>query len=138
MIKIILLLHQHLMIQIKLMQWIEKYIKKPTRLRWLSTLSTHNTIKQPSTKYFIRNTDDKIPTTTNRPMNYSVDSVFNFTLELEQRSTDDIQRRHTISTNDIDPLLLNRLTDEENQLNLIEKTNEYDSSMNSIDDNSTQ
>ncbi|CAF0862145.1 unnamed protein product [Rotaria sp. Silwood1] len=99
------------------MQWIHKYIKKPTTLRSLSTSATHNNIKQPSTKYFITNTDDKISTAINRPMNYSLDSVFNFTLELEQRSTDDIQRRHTIRTNDIDPLLLNSLTDEENQLN---------------------
>ncbi|CAF1240914.1 unnamed protein product [Rotaria sordida] len=100
--------------------------KKPITLRSLSTSATYNNTKQPSTKYFITNTDDKISTTittTNRSVNYSLDSVLNFTLELEKRSTDDIQRRHTISTNDIDPLLLNGLTEEENQLNLIGKKN---------------
>ncbi|CAF3536336.1 unnamed protein product [Rotaria sordida] len=119
----------------------DRPIKKPTTLRSLSTSETHNNTKQHSTniqkKYFITNSDDKI-STTNRPVNYSLDSVLNFTLELEQRSTDDIQRRHTTSTNDIDPLLLNGLTDDENQLNLIEKTNEYNSSINIIDDNNDQ
>ncbi len=95
---------------------------KPTMLRSLSTsYHTHP-------KYFITKTDDKpVVTTENGPVNYPLDSVLNLTLELEKTSNDDIQHRHTISTNDIDPLLLNGLTDDENRVNLMEKINGHQS-----------
>jgi len=89
----------------------DRRITKPKTLRSLSTSSTNI---QP--KYLITKTDDKI--TTNRPINYPLDSVLNLTLQLEQTSTIDI-----------DPLLLNGLTDDENQLNLMENNNEHHSSI---------
>jgi hypothetical protein len=82
-------------------------------------------------KYFTTKTTD---TPSNGPVNCSLDSVLNLTLQLEQSATADYQRRHTISTHDIDPLLLNGLTDDENTLNLMEKTNGHHSPM-LIDDN---
>jgi hypothetical protein len=92
----------------------------PTILRSLST-SYHT-----NPKSFITKTDDKpVITTTNGPVNYPLASVLNLTLQLEKTSTDDIQRRRTISTEDVDPLLLNGLTDDENQVNLMEKMNGY-------------
>ena len=82
-------------------------------------------------KYFITKTDDK---TIDGPVNCSLNSVLNLTLQLEQSAIADYERRHTIATNEIDPLLLNGLTDDENQLNLLEKTNGHQSPM-IIDDN---
>jgi hypothetical protein len=84
----------------------DRRITKSTKLRSLSTSSTNT---QP--RYFIIKTDNKSITTNDGPINYPLDSVLNLTLQLEQTST-----------NDIDPLLLNGLTEEENQLNLMEKT----------------
>ncbi|CAF3318783.1 unnamed protein product [Rotaria socialis] len=75
-------------------------------------------------KYFTTKASDiSTDKTTNGPVNCSLDSVLNLTLQLEQTATADYQRRHTISTHEIDPLLLNGLTDDENQLHLIEKMN---------------
>ncbi|CAF4300828.1 unnamed protein product [Rotaria sp. Silwood2] len=114
---------------------------KPTAIRSLSTSAAYNNTKHSTniqTKYIITNTDDDKISPTDRPVNYSLDSVLSFTLELEQKSTDNIQRRHTISTNDIDPLLLNGLTDDENQLNSIEKLNDNYSSSILTDDNNDQ
>jgi hypothetical protein len=85
----------------------------------------------PQPKYFTTKTNEN---PSDGPVNCSLDSVLNLTLQLEQTATADYQRRHTISTNDVDPLLLNGLTDDENTLNLIEKTNGYHSPM-IIDDN---
>lgn len=88
-------------------------------------------------KYFTtkpsENVNDKA---TNCPVNCSLDSVLNLTLQLEQTATADYHRRHTISTHDVDPLLLNGLTDDENKLHHIEKTNGHHSHM-IIDENST-
>jgi hypothetical protein len=77
-------------------------------------------------KYFTTKVNDH---PTDGPVNCSLDSVLNLTLQLEQTATADYQRRHTISTNDVDPLLLNGLTDDENTLNLMEKTNGHHSPM---------
>ncbi|CAF4629225.1 unnamed protein product, partial [Rotaria magnacalcarata] len=75
-----------------------------------STYNKHSSNTQ--LKYFITKTDDKITaTTSNQPVNYSLDSVLSLTLELEQTATANFQRRHTISVHDINPLLLNGLTD---------------------------
>ncbi|UJR20758.1 hypothetical protein I4U23_023876 [Adineta vaga] len=100
-----------------------------TPLRSQSTSSTlnnninkRNLNTQP--KYFTTKPND---TSTNGPVNYSLDSVLNLTLQLEQTATADYQRRHTISTNDVDPLLLNGLTDDENKLNQMEKMNGHHS-----------
>ncbi|CAF1648237.1 unnamed protein product, partial [Adineta ricciae] len=91
-------------------------------------LRSHSTSTNPNKKnlnaqpkYFTTKLND--PSSTNGPANYSLDSVLNLTLQLEQTATADYHRRHTISTNDVDPLLLNGLTDDENALNLMEKTN---------------
>ena len=96
----------------------ERRETRPMILRSLSTsYHTHP-------KYFITKTDDKpVVTTENGPVNYPLDSVLSLTLRLEKSSTDDIQRRHTISAEDVDPLLLNGLTDDENQLHRMEKMN---------------
>ena len=83
------------------------------------------------TKYFTTKTNES---PSDGPVNCSLDSVLNLTLQLEQTATADYQRRHTISTNDVDPLLLNGLTDDENTLNLMEKTNGHHSPM-IVDDN---
>ncbi|CAF1614264.1 unnamed protein product, partial [Rotaria magnacalcarata] len=95
-------------------------------VRSSSTPSTYNKhSSNTQLKYFITKTDDKITaTTSNQPVNYSLDSVLSLTLELEQTATANFQRRHTISVHDINPLLLNGLTDDENQLNLIERANQ--------------
>lgn len=61
-----------------------------------------------STRHFV--------TTTNS----SLDSVLNLTLQIEQEATADLQRRQTISTEQIDPVLLNGFTHEENHQNAIE------------------
>ncbi|CAF4608010.1 unnamed protein product [Rotaria sp. Silwood1] len=88
-------------------------------------------------KYFTTKPNDTInDKTANGPINCSLDSVLNLTLQLEQTATADYQRRHTISTHEIDPLLLNGLTDDENKLHLIEKMNGHQSSM-IIDENQT-
>ena len=94
-----------------------------TPFRHTPNLSTKRTIPtQP--KYF---TTSKTPeNSSDGPVKCSLDSVLNLTLQLEQSATADYQRRHTISTNDIDPLLLNGLTDDENTLNLMEKTNGHE------------
>ncbi|CAF3151214.1 unnamed protein product [Rotaria socialis] len=93
-----------------------------------TTYNKHSSNTQP--KYFITKTDDKITATTpNQPVNYALDSVLSLTLELEQTATANVQRRHTISAHDINPLLLNGLTDDENQLNLIERANQQNSSI---------
>lgn len=101
--------------------------------RSYSTSSTDNYTKHHSpnaqTKYFITKTDDKIPSSTNHPANYPLDSVLNLTLELEQTSKADVQRRHTISNNEINPLYLNGLTDDENRLNQMETTGQQRSSV---------
>lgn len=82
-------------------------------------------ILQTQPKYF---TTNKTPdNSSDGPVKCSLDSVLNLTLQLEQTATADYQRRHTISTNDIDPLLLNGLTDDENTLNLMEKSNGHHS-----------
>ncbi|CAF2818752.1 unnamed protein product [Rotaria sp. Silwood2] len=113
----------------------------PFRSKSTSTAtSTNNNNKrnfnvQP--KYFTTKPNDTInDKTTNGPINCSLDSVLNLTLQLEQTATADYQRRHTISTHDIDPLLLNGLTDDENKIHLIEKMNGHQSSM-IIDENQT-
>ncbi|CAF3725517.1 unnamed protein product [Adineta steineri] len=102
-----------------------------------TTTNNHNNKKhiyiQP--KYFTTKTNEN---STNGPANYSLDSVLNLTLQLEQTATADYHRRHTISTNDIDPLLLNGLTDDENTLNLMEKTNGHHLPMIIDDDQSTK
>lgn len=80
-------------------------------------------------KYFTTKASDvDSDNTGNGPVNCSLDSVLNLTLQLEQTATADYQRRHTIATHDVDPLLLNGLTDDENKLNLIEKMNGHHSS----------
>lgn len=71
-------------------------------------------------RYFVTKSNNP---PSNGPVKCSLDSVLNLTLQFEQTSTADYQRRHTISVNDIDPLLLNGLTDDENQLNHGEKSN---------------
>jgi hypothetical protein len=100
----------------------------PLRIQATTTASINNHKRNLNTqpKYFTTKTDDK---PSNGPVNHSLDSVLNLTLQLEQTSTADYQRRHTISTSDIDPLLLNGLTDHENTLNLMEKTNGHHSPM---------
>ncbi|CAF1327656.1 unnamed protein product [Rotaria sordida] len=111
-----------------------------SKLTSSTTISTNNTNKrnyniQP--KYFTTKINDNInDKTINGPINCSLDSVLNLTLQLEQTATADYQRRHTISTHEIDPLLLNGLTDDENKLHLIEKMNGNSSSM-IIDENQT-
>ncbi len=83
-------------------------IDRPKILRSFSTSSTHHA----HPKYFITKTDNKtITTTIDGLKTYPLNSVLDLTLQLEQ-----------VSTVNIDPLLLNGLTDDENQLNLIEKT----------------
>jgi hypothetical protein len=88
-------------------------------------------------KYFQTKTDQN-EATPNRPVNRTLDSVLNLTLQLEQTSTAEVERRQSISTDDIDPLLLNGLTDDENTLHLTEKTNGEHSPMFIIDDNNHQ
>jgi hypothetical protein len=105
----------------------DRRLTRSTQSRSSSTSSTN-----PQPKYFIIKTDEK-PNTTDRPVNYPLNSVLNLTLQLEKTATDDIQRRHTISTGDVDPLLLNGLTDHENTLNLMEKINAHDSALQSTD-----
>ena len=68
-------------------------------------------------KYFTTKSNE---ITVDGPRNCSLDSVLNLTLQLEQTATADYHRRHTISPDDVDPLLLNGLTDEENQRNQME------------------
>ena len=98
---------------------------RPMLQRSLST--SHQT--QP--RYFITQNDNKpVITTANGPVNYPLDSVLSLTLQLEKTSTDDIQRRNTVSKEDIDPLLLNGLTNDENHIHLMEKINGYQSAMN--------
>jgi len=104
-------------------------ITTPLRSTTNNNNNKRNLNSQP--KYFTTKTID---TPSNGPVNCSLDSVLNLTLQLEQSATADYQRRHTISTHDIDPLLLNGLTDDENTLNLMEKTNGHHSPM-LIDDN---
>ena len=84
-----------------------------------------------ATKYFTNQPDDHDTdnATSERPENCSLDSVLSLTLQLEQTSNANIERRQTISTDDIDPLLLNGLTDDENMLNLMDKANEHASSV---------
>ncbi|CAF3479267.1 unnamed protein product [Adineta steineri] len=91
-----------------------------TSIRSLSTSSTtspHNNVRQSLTsqpKDSITKTNDDI--ITKQPVNYPLDSVLNFTLQLEQKATADIQRRHTISMDNINPVLPDSLTEDENQL----------------------
>jgi hypothetical protein len=106
----------------------ESYRRKANtedRRRTKSTMARSlSTSYQTHPKYFITTTDDKpVITTANGPVNYPLDSVLNLTLQLEKTSADDIQRRHTTSSADVDPLLLNGLTDDENHVNLMEKMN---------------
>ncbi|CAF3528073.1 unnamed protein product [Rotaria sp. Silwood1] len=115
----------------------DRPITKSIPLRSLSTSATYNHNINTQTNNFITNINDNF-SRINQSVNDSFDSVLNSSLELEQNLTDNIQRRHTISTNNIDPLLLNGLTDDENQLNLIEKINEKNSSTIIIDDNNDQ
>ena len=91
-----------------------------------SSPSNANHDKRPlvnATKYFTNKADDQDTdnATIDRPEACSLDSVLSLTLQLEQTSNANIERRHTISTDDIDPLLLNGLTNDENMLNLMEK-----------------
>ncbi|CAF3733453.1 unnamed protein product [Rotaria magnacalcarata] len=103
----------------------------PTPFRSQSTSTTNNKRNfNIHPKYFTTKANDmSTDKTTNGPVNCSLDSVLNLTLQLEQTATADYQRRHTISTHEIDPLLLNGLTDDENKLHLIEKTNGHYSAM---------
>jgi len=94
-----------------------------------STTNTNKRNLNNQTKYFTTTTTKTNDNSINGPINCSLDSVLNLTLQLEQTATADYQRRHTISTNDIDPLLLNGLTDHENKLNLMEKINGHNSPM---------
>ena len=89
-----------------------------------NTPNKRNLHAQP--KYFTTKSSETPP---DGPVKCSLDSVLNLTLQLEQSATADYQRRQTISTQDVDPLLLNGLTDDENHLNLMEKTNGHHSPM---------
>jgi hypothetical protein len=113
----------------------DRRITTPLRSQSTSTATPSNNKRSVNTqaKYFTTKPNDNTP---NGPANHSLDSVLNLTLQLEQTATADYQRRHTISTHDVDPLLLNGLTDDENTLNLMEKTNGHHSPM-IIDDNSS-
>jgi len=116
----------------------DRRINNSTPLRSLSTSTTNNTIKHSSntqSKHFITKTDEN---TTNRQVNYPIDSVLNVNLQLEQTSTTDIQRRHTISTDTINPLFLNGLTNDENELNSRENIDRHDSSMHVSNNNNDQ
>ena len=90
-----------------------------------------STSHHPQPKYFLTQTNTKPPTTTTTPTNEQaaspLESVLNLTLQLEKSSIDDVQRRQTISTHDVNPLLLNGLTDDENHRNLMEKSNGHSS-----------
>ena len=91
----------------------------------------HTTYKrQPQTqpRYFVTKTNDNANNQSgNGPVNCSLDSVLNLTLQLEQSATADYQRRHTLSPDDVDPVLLNGFTNEENALHRSEKTNGHHS-----------
>jgi hypothetical protein len=111
----------------------DRRITNSTPLRSLSTSATNNTMKHSS------NTQSKTgENTTDRQVNYPLDSVLNVNLQLEQTSTADIQRRHTISTDTINPLFLNGLTNDENELNSRENDDRHDSSMRVADNNNDQ
>ena len=101
--------------------------RRGTRSGLQRSLSTsHHT--QP--RYFFTQTDTKPSiTATNGPTDNPLESVLNLTLQLEKDSMDDVQRRHIVSTNDVNPLLLNGLTDDENQRHFIEKTNGHASAV---------
>ena len=49
----------------------------------------------------------------NGPVNCSLDSVLNLTLQFEQEATADYQRRQTLTPDEIDPIHINGLTNEE-------------------------
>lgn len=55
-------------------------------------------------------------TTNNGPINCSLDSVLNLTLQFEQQLAADYQRRQTLAVDSIDPMVLNGLTHEENEI----------------------
>lgn len=93
------------------------------RITPIRPTTNKNSIKrnlQTQPKYFTTKLNE---ITNDGPRNCSLDSVLNLTLQLEQTATADYHRRHTISTQDVNPLLLNGLTDEENQRNRMEHTN---------------
>jgi hypothetical protein len=80
--------------------------------RPITKSTTERSLSTSSPKY----SSTKTVTTTDGPINPSLYSV-------QQIATADSPRGHTISTDNIDPLLLNGLTDHENELNLMEKIN---------------
>lgn len=82
-------------------------------------------------RHFFTQTDtEPLTTASNKPADNPLETVLNLTLQLEKSAMDDVQRRHTVSTNDVNPLLLNGLTDDENHRHLMEKTNGHASTMN--------
>ena len=82
-------------------------------------------------------TDNKI-TDVNQPCTYSYDSVFNFTLKLQEKSTTNIQRRHTISNDNIRSTLLKNFNNNSSIFNFDENTTNNNYNQSTQDENSKQ